>query len=49
MLGVVGEDGGGEAVGGVVCEVDRFFFRLEFGDDDDGAKDLRHFISLKQE
>lgn len=49
LLGVVGEDGGGEAVGGVVCEVDRFFFRLEFGDDDDGAKDLRHFISLKQE
>lgn len=46
LLGVIGEDGGGEAVGGVVCEVDRFFFRLEFRDDDDGAKDLRHLHEL---
>jgi hypothetical protein len=40
LFGIVGEYGGGEAVGGVVCEVDCFFLGFKLGDDDDGSKDL---------
>lgn len=40
LFGVRGEDGGGEAVAGVVGEFERFFFCLELADGDDGSKDL---------
>lgn len=37
---VSGEDGGGEAVDGVVGNLDDFSIILELGDDDDGSEDF---------
>jgi len=41
LFGIRGEDGRGESICGVVCELEGFVLRLELGDRDDRSKDLK--------